>query len=236
MKAKLIRALEFTLSNDSVFNKECIPNESYVQTVRDKKFWINLTSPVMMKVMKGTILLCSFWKLKSHLSNRQQTKQARIWKRFWVEKFFDKFTLSILISSSAETWKIFRNMLCQFFFAWADILSERNAYFGKHLFWKIRTGQRVQTSFVYRTSRLVRISLLISALNKRVFLFFSGKLFHKSNRRLFPVFAYPDINIRGAGRILDRYANPRRSRILPTAFEFISGYANTENVFYCLNI
>ena len=38
MKAKLIRALEFTLSNDSVFNKERIPNESYVQTVRDKKF------------------------------------------------------------------------------------------------------------------------------------------------------------------------------------------------------
>ena len=76
-------------------------------------------------------------------------------------------------------------MLCQFFFAWADILSEKNAYFGKHLFWKTRTGQRVQTSFVYRTSRLVRISLLVSALNKRVLLFFSGKLFHKSDRKLF---------------------------------------------------
>ena len=31
-------------------------------------------------------------------------------------------------SSSVETWKIFRNMLCQFFFAWADILNEKNPY------------------------------------------------------------------------------------------------------------
>ena len=53
MKAKLIRALESTLSNDSVFNKERIPYENFVQTVRDKKFWINLTSPVMMKGYEG---------------------------------------------------------------------------------------------------------------------------------------------------------------------------------------
>ena len=39
---------------------------------------------------------------------------------------------------------------------------------------------------MYKTSRLVRICLLITALNKRVFLFFSGKLFYKSNRKLFP--------------------------------------------------
>ena len=38
---------------------------------------------------------------------------------------------------------------------------------------------------MYKTSRLVRISLLINALNKRVLLFFSGKLFYKSNRKLF---------------------------------------------------
>ena len=41
--------------------------------------------------------------------------------------------------SPAETRKIFRNMLCQFFFAGADILSEKNPYFGKHLFCKTRT-------------------------------------------------------------------------------------------------
>ena len=42
-----------------------------------------------------------------------------------------------------------------------------------------------RTSFVYKTSRLVRISLLINALNKRVLLFFSAKLFYKSNRKRF---------------------------------------------------
>ena len=46
--------------------------------------------------------------------------------------------LYLPISSSAETWKMFRNMLGQFFFACADILSEKNPYFGKHLFCKTR--------------------------------------------------------------------------------------------------
>ena len=59
----------------------------------------------------------------------------------------------------------------------------------------------------------------------------------------FPLFAYPDINTRGVGKFLNSYANPRLrlgfawlSRILPTLLVFISSYANTENVFYCLNI
>ena len=38
---------------------------------------------------------------------------------------------------------------------------------------------------MYKTSRLVRISFLINALNKGVLLFFWGKLFYKSNRKLF---------------------------------------------------
>ena len=38
---------------------------------------------------------------------------------------------------------------------------------------------------------------------------------------------------RGVGRILDGYANPR---LLPAPLVFISGFANTENVSYCLNI
>ena len=41
------------------------------------------------------------------------------------------------------------------------------------------------------------------------------------------MFGEPDINTRGVGRIL--------SQILITPLMFISGYANTENVFYCLN-
>ena len=56
------------------------------------------------------------------------------------------------------------------------------------------------------------------------------------------MFAYPDISTRGVGKFLNSYANLRLrgfawlSRILPTLLVFISSYANTENVFYCLNI
>ena len=42
-----------------------------------------------------------------------------------------------------------------------------------------------RTSVAYKTSRLVRISVLINALNKRILLFFTGKLFYKSNRKRF---------------------------------------------------
>ena len=66
-----------------------------------------------------------------------------------------------------------------------------------------------RTSFAYKTSRLVRISLLINALNKRVLLFSEESYFIKAIENFFPVFAYPDINTRGVGRILDSYANPR---------------------------
>ena len=69
-------------------------------------------------------------------------------------------------------------MLCQVFFARADILSEKSILFGKK-------GLIKCTSFEYKTSRLVTISLLISALNNRVLLFFLGKLFHKSTRKCF---------------------------------------------------
>ena len=62
---------------------------------------------------------------------------------------------------------------------------------------------------MYKTSRLVRISLLINALNKRVLLFSEESYFIKAMENFFPVFAYPDINNRGVGRILDSYANPR---------------------------
>ena len=45
------------------------------------------------------------------------------------------------------------------------------------------------------------------------FTFFLGEsYFIKAIENFFPEFAYPDINTRGVGRILDSYANPRRSR------------------------
>ena len=59
----------------------------------------------------------------------------------------------------------------------------------KPVFWKapffVKQRLITRTSFVHKTSRLVRISLLINALSKRVLLFFSGKLSYKSNRKLF---------------------------------------------------
>ena len=50
---------------------------------------------------------------------------------------------------------------------------------------------------MYKTSRLVRISLLINALNKRVLLFSRESYFIKAIENFFPVFAYPDVNTRG---------------------------------------
>ena len=44
--------------------------------------------------------------------------------------------LYLPIPSSVENWKIFTNKVCQVFFARADILSEKNPYFGEHLFAK----------------------------------------------------------------------------------------------------
>ena len=96
--------------------------------------------------------------------------------------------------------------------------------------------------FVDKFLRLVRISLLISAIQRVLRFFPRESYFIKAIENFFPVFALPEINTRGVGRILDSYANPRLrlgfaqlSRILQTPLVFISGYANTENVFYCLN-
>ena len=63
--------------------------------------------------------------------------QARIWKRFWVEKI-DKITLftHFLVGWNLKNlWK-HAVSIC---FAWADILSEKNPYFGEHLFYKTKT-------------------------------------------------------------------------------------------------
>ena len=51
---------------------------------------------------------------------------------------FPQRLLYLPIPSSAETWKIVTKKVCQFVFAWA-ILSEKNPYFGKHLFCKTKT-------------------------------------------------------------------------------------------------
>ena len=68
----------------------------------------------------------------------------------------------------------------QFFFAWARKTRILESIFSA------KQGLITRASFVYKTLRLVRISLLISTPNKRVLLFFSWKLCYKSNRKLFP--------------------------------------------------
>ena len=47
-----------------------------------------------------------------------------------------KSLLYLPIPSSAETWKIVTKKVCTFFFAKLTVLSEKNPYFGKHLFAK----------------------------------------------------------------------------------------------------
>ena len=71
-------------------------------------------------------------------------------------------------------------MLCQFFFAWGDSLSEKNPYFGKHLFCKTKTDYayklRVQDFATGKNFSFYQYS------KQERFAFFSGKLFYKSNR------------------------------------------------------
>ena len=121
--------------------------------------------------------------------------EARIWKRFWWKN--STSLLYLPISSSVETWKIFRNMLCQFFFAWADILSEKNPYFGKHLFCKTKTDYayklRVQDFATGKNFSFNHCS------KQESFAFFSGKLFYKSKRKLFFLYLHIQISKRSRG-------------------------------------
>ena len=82
------------------------------------------------------------------LAFRALITPARIWKKGFELKNSISW-LYLPISSSVE--KIFRNMLCQFFFAWADILSEKNRTLESIFFAKQTLIMR--TSFVYKTGK-----------------------------------------------------------------------------------
>ena len=117
-------------------------------------------------------------------------KKVVSWKISRQLYFIYLFPRRLKLEKSLET-------CCVKFFCLSWHLSEKSILFGKQ-------GLIKCTSFEYKTSRLVTISLLISALNNRVLLFFLGKLFHKSTRKCFSC-----VCTRRAGRILDHYANPR---------------------------
>ena len=107
--------------------------------------------------------------------------QAQIWKNFWVQN--STSLLYLPIPSSAETWKIFTNKLCQFCFRLSWYFYTRKIRILECIFLQNKNWLHVK-AFVYTTLWLVRISLLISSITKS-FAFFLGKLFYKSNRKLF---------------------------------------------------
>ena len=160
--------------------------------------------------------------------------QEQIGKRFQVQN--STSLLYLLIPSSAETWKIVTKKVCQFFFCFSWHFKREKSVFWKEAFLQNKNWLREQ-DFVYKTLRLVRISLLISTITKSL-RFFSGKLFYKSNKKLFSC-----VCIAWYKQSRRDWENPRQLRkpssssrvwILPTPLVFISGYANAENVFYCL--
>ena len=106
--------------------------------------------------------------------------QALIWKRFRVQH--STSLLYLPIPSSAENWKIVTNKLCQFFsrLSWHFNLEISIL---ESIFLQNKNWSRVQ-DFVCKTLRLLRISLLISAITEFC-VFFSGKLFYIRNRKLF---------------------------------------------------
>ena len=88
-------------------------------------------------------------------------RQARIWKMFWVEKL-EKINWNqerMICGKSLETCCV------NFFFAWADILSEKNPYFGKHLFCKTRTDYAYKLLTGAPNENIVQNHLNIALLN-----------------------------------------------------------------------
>ena len=107
--------------------------------------------------------------------------QVRILKYFWVENSTN--LLNLPIPSSDETWKnLYKHAvpIC-FRLSWHF---KREKPFWVSIFIAKQELITRTLNFVDKTSRLKRIALLISNLNKEFF-FFLGTVFYKSNRKLF---------------------------------------------------
>ena len=72
--------------------------------------------------------------------------RARIWNRFWVEKL-DKFTLFTHFLFGWNLENRYKEGV-SIFFAWADILSEKNPYFEKHSK-QAKTAKQAKTGTYY---------------------------------------------------------------------------------------
>ena len=132
--------------------------------------------------------------------------QAQINLKKFSSSKLDKFTL---FTHSFVGWNLENHYKegVSIFFAYADILSEKIRIL-ESIFLQNKNSLHVR-DFVYKTLRLVRISLLIRTVTKSL-RFFSGELFYKSIRKLFSCVCI--------------------------AWYKHSGYANTENLFCCLSI
>ena len=97
-------------------------------------------------------------------SRANHAMQERIWKSFRVQNSTSLFYLPI--SSSAETWKIVAKKVCQFFFSWADILCEKNQYFGNRQLCKPSTSSQV--CIIITVSNSPNPSLVFYCLNNVV--------------------------------------------------------------------
>ena len=86
--------------------------------------------------------------------------QAQSWKRFGVQNLTS--LLYLPIPSSAETWNIFTNKLCQFYFCLSWHFKREKSVFCKASSLQNKNWLRVHI-FVYTTLRLVRISLFITS-------------------------------------------------------------------------
>ena len=154
-------------------------------------------------------------------------------KHKFEKRFGVKYSTSLLyLTNFLIRWNliIFRNMYhffslkrtfkCQkSLFCKASFLQNKNWLYGEN--------------FVYNTSRLVRMFLLLGAINKEFCFFFSGKLFYKSNRHFFLLCMLSLIlTLEGLGEFPIVIQNCLEFSQHPLVF--ISGYANRENVSYYL--
>ena len=111
------------------------------------------------------------------------------WSRgvFLVENLTSLLYLPIPLL--AETRKIFRDMLCQFVFRLSWHFKQEKSVFWKASFLQNKNWLREQ-DFMYKTSRLVRISLLI--------IFITKKKVIKAIKNFFPVFCI--LTLEGLGK------------------------------------
>ena len=142
--------------------------------------------------------------------------QARISQRFWVQN--STSLLYLPIPSSAETWKIFTNQLCQFCFRLSWNLKREKSVLWKASFSKTRTDYAYKTSWVtnlcvqdFATGKNFSFN---QGHNKEFCVFSRQSYFIKAIENFFSFVCIAwYINTRGVMRILDSYA-VKLSRIL----------------------